>query len=63
MDGRCREEGVREGRWMEDVESMEDVEKRNVRKSGWMEYVEKMEDGRYKYKEVEEWRMDGMWKM
>ncbi len=48
---------------MEDVESMENVEKRSVRNGGWMEYVEKMEDGRCKYKEVEEWRMDGMWKM
>jgi hypothetical protein len=48
---------------VENVEEMEDVEKWRRRMGGWMEYVEKMEDGRCKYKEVEEWRMDGMWKM
>jgi hypothetical protein len=36
MDGRCREEGVREGRWMEDVDKIVDVKNRKRgREDGW----------------------------
>ncbi len=42
-DRRCREEGMREGRWMEDEDKMADVKNRKrEREDGW-ECVEKME--------------------
>jgi hypothetical protein len=58
-DGRCREEEVREGGWMEDVDKMADVKKRKGgREDGW-EYVEKRRGrkGGWMYGMLRRWKM------